>query len=181
MADKETPYGKPTTTSIVGAYDWGVLGHVVDVGGGDGTLLIALLREYPALRGTVVDMPTTAELARKRLGAAGLAGRGKAVAGDLFGTLPSGAEGYLLCSVLHQWTDDQARTILRNCATAVAEDGAVFVIETDRFVDGLTDGLADGGRTRDVAELTALAESVDLVVAAVHTAGEIAILELALP
>lgn len=129
MAGKETPSGKPTTSSIVAAYDWGVLGHVVDVGGGDGTLLIALLNEYPTLRGTVVDLPDVAENARKRLDAAGLADRGDVVAGDFFGALPAGAEGYLLCSVLHQWSDDEARAILRGCASAATEDGAVFVIE----------------------------------------------------
>jgi hypothetical protein len=165
MADKEMP----ATSSVVAAYDWGVLGHVVDVGGGDGTLVIALLNEYPALRGTVVDLPEVAENARKMLDAAGLAGRGNAVAGDFFGTLPAGAEGYLLCSVLHQWSDEEARTILRNCASAAADDGAVFVIETV------------GVRERGVGELTVLAESADLTVAAVHTAGPVAILELAAP
>lgn len=139
MADKEMSEIEPTTSSrtaagidasqIVSAYDWGALGDVIDVGGGDGTLLIALLIEYPALRGTVVDLPGTAETARKLFAAAGLADRGNAVAGDFFGTLPAGAEGYLLCSVLHRWDDEQARAILRNCATAAGEDGAVFVIE----------------------------------------------------
>src|SRR5439155_21260948 len=46
--------------AIVAAYDWGSLGHVVDVGGGNGSLLIALLAAHPALRGTVVDLPGAA-------------------------------------------------------------------------------------------------------------------------
>lgn len=175
MADEETPYGKPTTSSIVAAYDWGALGHVVDVGGGDGTLLIALLNEYPALRGTVVDLPDVAENARKLLDAAGLADRGDVVAGDFFGALPAGAEGYLLCSVLHQWSDEDARTILRNCASAAAEDGAVFVIEV---VPAPVAGERPGGG-RGVDELTVLAESAGLTVAAVHTADAVAIIELA--
>jgi hypothetical protein len=171
---------------IVSAYDWGALGHVVDVGGGNGTLLIALLNEYPVLRGTVVDLPGTAESARKMLAAAGLTDRGNAVAGDFFGELPTGAEGYLLCSVLHHWSDEEARAILRNCAAAAGEDGAVFVIEkiadpvdTERDLRGLV--LFGGGRERDVGELTALAESADLTVVAVHTAGAVEIVELAVP
>jgi hypothetical protein len=152
--------------SIVSAYDWGALGHVVDVGGGDGTLMIALLNEYPTLNGTVVDLPATAEVARKMIDAAGLSDRANAVAGDLLGELPDG-EGYLLSSVLHEWSDDDACAILRNCARAAGEDGAVFVIEPD------------GAGGRGVPELTTCAENAGLVVAAVHTAGTGAIVELA--
>jgi hypothetical protein len=195
MADKEMPQVEPTTSSsaamtvvtcqvtdvplIVSAYDWGVLGHVVDVGGGDGTLMIALLNEYATLRGTVVELPEPAEAARKLLAAAGLADRGQVVAGDFFGTLPTGAEGYLLCSVLHQWSDEEARTILRNCATAAGEDGAVFVIE--KLADAQELVSSDRVRTRDVGQLTMLAENAGLVVAAVHTTDAIAILELSAP
>ncbi|MGB3437833.1 MAG: methyltransferase [Actinophytocola sp.] len=212
MADKEMHTHDPATSlpvkadrtvdapSVVSAYDWGALGHVVDVGGGDGTLLIALLNEYPALSGTVVDLPPTADAARKRLDAAGLAERAGAVAGDFLGELPEGAEGYLLSSVLHEWGDDDARAILRNCASAAGEDGAVFVIEPvpdgavpsgvasvsgAAVVDGAVGaGAWDGASPpsssdRGVAELSALAESAGLVVAAVHTAGTVAIVELA--
>jgi hypothetical protein len=171
---------------IVSAYDWGALGHVVDVGGGNGTLLIALLNEYPTLRGTVVELPGAAETARKMFDAAGLDHRADAVAGDFFAELPTDAEGYLLSAVLHNWGDDDARTILRNCAAAAGADGAVFVIEkiaetvrTEMDLRGLA--LFGGGRERDVAELTALAESAGLAVAAVHTAGAIAIVELSGP
>jgi O-methyltransferase len=200
MADKEMPQIEPTTSPsaamtvvtcevtdvplIVSAYDWGTLGHVVDVGGGDGTLVIALLNEYATLRGTVVELPEPAEVARKLLAAAGLADRGQAVAGDFFGTLPTGAEGYLLCSVLQQWSDEEARAILRNCATAAGEDGAVFVIEKLAEARALASAelaSADRLRTRDVGQLTVLAENAGLAVSAVHTAEEIAILELSTP
>lgn len=184
MADKEMTCQVTDVPVIVSAYDWGTLGHVVDVGGGDGTLVIALLNEYATLRGTVVELPEPAEAARKLLAAAGVADRGQAVAGDFFGTLPSGAEGYLLCSVLHQWSDEEARTILRNCATAAGEDGAVFVIEKLADARALASAelaSADRLRTRDVGQLTVLAENAGLAVSAVHTADEIAILELSTP
>ncbi|OLF19565.1 methyltransferase [Actinophytocola xanthii] len=153
---------------IVSAYDWGALGDVIDVGGGDGTLLIALLNEYPALRGQVLDLPDVAEWARKRIDAAGLADRGGAIAGDFFDELPAGAEGYLLAYVLRNRDDEDARRILRRCAEAAGEDGAVFVIET----------VAERGAHRDLPALTALVESAGLVVADVHDAGEVAVLEL---
>lgn len=64
---------------VVASYDWGSLEDVVDVGGGNATLLMAMLRAYPALRGTVFDQPDTAEAARQALAAAGLANRGDVV------------------------------------------------------------------------------------------------------
>lgn len=170
---------------IVAAYDWGSLGDVVDVGGGNGALLIALLNEFPALQGMVLDLPGPAETARKHVDAAGLSDRAGAVSGDFFEPLPAGAEGYLLSAVIHNWGDADARRILRRCADAAGADGAVFVIE--RVASGASTN-ADlrnlawlGGRVRDVTELTALAESAGLVVAAVHTSGEIAVLELTSP
>jgi hypothetical protein len=156
---------------VVTAYDWGALGDVVDVGGGDGTLLIALLNEYPSLRGTVLDLPDAADSARKRIDAAGLADRADVIAGDFFAELPAGAEGYLLASVVRDWNDDDARRILHRCAEAAGEDGAVFVIET----------VAEAGSSRDLAGLTALAESAGLTVADVHETDDVAVLELSTP
>lgn len=156
--------------AIVSAYDWGVLGHVVDVGGGDGALLAALLAEYPTLSGTVVDLPETAETARRNLAAAGLGDRARVVAADFFSALPVEAEGYLLSSVLSCWGDDEACALLHNCASAAGEDGAVFVIEKHPVGEAAV---------RDVPELTALAERAGLTVSAVHTADDVTILELA--
>ena len=114
---------------IVAAYDWGSLGQVVDVGGGNATLLIALLREHPGLRGTVLELPGAAEAAQQAVTAAGFAGRGDAVAGSFFDPLPAGAGGYLLCAVLHNWDDQAAGAILRRCAQAAGRNGRVFVVE----------------------------------------------------
>ena len=169
---------------IVAAYDWGSLGHLVDVGGGNGALLAVLLREHPDLRGTVLDLPGAVEAARKALTAAGLADRGDAKAGSFFDPLPPGAGGYLLCAVLHDWDDAAARAILRRCAEAAGADGRVLVVEkfaTD--ADGRTEMdlrvLAYfAGRERDIAELTALAAAAGLRVAEVHPAGATPVVEL---
>jgi hypothetical protein len=173
--------------AIVSAYDWGSLGHVVDVGGGNGALLRAILGRYPTLRGTVVDLPDTAEAARKALAAAGLADRSEVVAGSFFEPLPPGAGGYLLSAILHDWDDDAARAILRRCAQAAGTGGAVFVIEKIG-ADGQTlhTGMDlrmlayFGGRERGVAELTELAADCGLAVVAVHPADPLAIVELAI-
>jgi hypothetical protein len=171
--------------SIVPAYDWGSLGHVVDVGGGNGTLLVALLRAHPSLRGTVFDRPETIEAAEVVVTNAGLADRCDLVAGNFFDPLPTGAGGYLLCAILHDWPDDEAVEILRRCADASASDGTVLVIEkTDRprarprTEMDLRLLAYFGGREREVDELSSLAPRADLAVAAVHAAGELSILEL---
>lgn len=171
--------------AIVSAYDWGSLGHVVDVGGGNGALLTAMLRAHPALRGTVLDLPDTAEAARTALTAAGVADRSDVVPGSFFDPLPPGAGGYLLSAILHDWDDDAARAILRRCAEAAGTDGAVFIVEKiGADGESLRTGMDlrmlayFGGRERGVAELTALAADSGLSVAAVHPAGGLAIVEL---
>jgi len=171
--------------AIVPAYDWGSLGHVIDVGGGNGTLLIALLAEYPTLRGTVLDLPDTAATARKALTAAGLADRSDVVPGSFFDPLPPGAGGYLLSAILHDWGDDAARAILRRCAEAAGSDGAVFVVETigadgESVRTGMDLRMLAylGGRERGVAELASLAADSGLRVAAVLPADSLTIVEL---
>ena len=171
--------------AIISAYDWGSLGHVVDVGGGNGSLLIALLAAHPTLRGTVVDLPNTAEGARKAFAAAGLADRTDAVAGSFFDSLPAGFGGYLLTAIVHDWGDEPARTILRRCAEATGTGGSVFVIEKIG-IDGVAPNTEMdlrllaymGGRERDLGELTALIESSGCRVVAVHPAGAIQIVEV---
>ena len=171
--------------NIVPAYDWGSLGHVVDVGGGNGSLLVALLSAYPALRGTVVDLPVPAHEAGEMFARAGLAGRTAVVAGSFFDPLPAGAGGYLLSAILHNWDDERAREILRRCAQAAGADGSVFVIEKIG-ADGRSwstsmdlRGLAYfGGRERGLTELTVLAADAGLRVAAVHAASDTPVVQL---
>ncbi len=170
---------------IVSGFDWGSLGHVVDVGGGNGALMIALLTAYPALRGTVFDLPATAEAARRALTAAGLAGRADVVPGSFFDPLPPGAGGYLLSAILHDWNDDAACAILRRCAEAAGTEAPVFVVEKiGADGESLRTGMDlmmlvyFGGKERGVAELTVLAPRAGFRVARVHPAGKLAIVEL---
>jgi hypothetical protein len=170
---------------IVPAYDWESLGWVVDVGGGNGTLLIALLNAWPLLRGTVVELAGPAAGARRRLAATGLNARADVMPGSFFDPLPPGGGGYVLSAVLHNWNDEPARRILQRCAEAAGTHGAIFVIERIR-PDGSTwsstrdlQGLAYfGGRERSLTELTALAAACGLRVDSVHAAGVNSIVKL---
>lgn len=174
--------------AVVSGYAWGTLGHVVDVGGGNGSLLAELLTAHPGLRGTLVERPGPAEAAARTLNAAGLAGRAEVVHGSFFDPLPRGAGGYLLCDILHDWNDDDARAILRQCAQAAGTAGSVFVVERtgSSGLDPST-GLdllmlaVFGGRERDATALAGLAAPAGLAVTAVHAAGPLSIAELTPP
>jgi hypothetical protein len=171
--------------AIVAAHDWGSIGNVVDVGGGNGTLLAALLRAHPTLRGTVFDQPAAADAARETLAAGGLTDRSDVVSGSFFDPLPQGAGGYLLSAILHNWNDESAGAILRRCADAAGTTGRIFVVEktgpdgesprTDMELRVLA---YLGGRERGVTELNALAREAGLQVAAVRQADDLSIIEL---
>ncbi len=172
--------------AIVPAYDWGSLGDVVDVGGGNGTLLVALLHAYPQLCGRVFDQPHTATATRATFASVGLDERAGAVGGDFFEQLPPGAGGYMLTAVIHDWDEGNARAILRRCADAAGATGRVFVIEKIG-VDGVTPNTSMDlrllvymrGRERTREELTTLAARAGLGVIALHDAGALVIVELA--
>jgi len=115
--------------AIVAGYDWSAVRHVADLGGGTGTLLVELLRAHPDVRGTLVELPRTAERARPLIANAGLAQRCRIVAGDLFEVALSGADVYVLKFVLHGLDDDAAVTALRRCRDAGGAGARVLVIE----------------------------------------------------
>jgi hypothetical protein len=114
---------------VVAAYDFGGLGRLVDVGGGYGILLGAVLRAAPELQAVLVDQPGVVEQARRRLEAEGVAGRCELVAGDFFGSVPDGADAYLLSRVLHDWVDDDARRLLATCRSAMGQGSRLLIVE----------------------------------------------------
>ena len=115
--------------AIAAAYDFSGLGTLIDVGGGHGSLLAAILGATPGLRGVLFDRPQVVAEARHHLEAAGLGGRCEVVAGDFFVSLPAGGDAYMLKRVLHDWDDERAGAILRNCHRAMPAHGRLLVIE----------------------------------------------------
>ncbi len=105
------------------------IGTVVDVGGGTGRLLAAVLAAHPHLRGILADRPGVVAGANAVLTEAGVADRCEVVSGDFFETVPGGGDAYVLAQILHDWPDEQALTILRNCASAMRPGARVWVIE----------------------------------------------------
>jgi orsellinic acid C2-O-methyltransferase len=98
------------------------------VGGGNGALLVGILRAHPSLKGTLFDLPQVVERARPRLREIGLAIRCEAVGGDCFVEVPGGANAYLLKHV-HDWDDDRAVAILQNCRKAMSPAAKLLIIE----------------------------------------------------
>ncbi|WP_248782524.1 methyltransferase [Lentzea albidocapillata] len=114
---------------VVANYDWPRFGTLVDVGGGHGTLLAAILAAHPAMRGHLVDLEETAAGARELFREHGLGERAEVTGGSFFDPLPAGADAYLLFDILHDWDDEQAHRILARCAEA-APDGRILVVES---------------------------------------------------
>jgi hypothetical protein len=110
-------------------YPFGNFGWIVDVGGGNGALLLPILERHPKMRGTIFELPHVAAQARERIAAAGLAVRCDAVDGNAFDTIPAGADAYVMKSVLHGKTDDEAEAILRNCRHAMPAHAKLLIIE----------------------------------------------------
>jgi SAM-dependent methyltransferase len=101
----------------------------VDVGGGRGELLAILLRNRPDLRGVLYDLPQGVAEARPFLESQGVADRVRIEPGSMFDSVPPGGDVYLLSRVLHDWPDDRAALVLRNCRAAIADDGVLLIRE----------------------------------------------------
>jgi hypothetical protein len=101
----------------------------VDVGGGNGALLLGILRAHPTLTGTLFDLPQVAERALTQAGEPGLADRLEVVGGDFFVAVPGGADAYLLKHVIHDWDDERAVAILKSCRRGMSAGAKLLIVE----------------------------------------------------
>ncbi len=160
----------PETPAIVAAYDFSPFEHVVDIGGGNGSLLSAVLASYPKLRGTLFDMPEAIAAAKR--GEGGPLPGVSFVSGDIFTTpAPEGGGLYLIRHVLHDYEDRDCVRILANVRRAMRPQARVLVLEAPlpsdespgpgRWLD-LQVMLLCGGRERTVEEYAGLFEQAGL-------------------
>lgn len=115
---------------------WSGVSTVVDVGGGNGSLLARLLERHPHLSGTLLDQPHAVDQARGTLARAGVDGRCRLVPGDFFAAVPEGADVYVLAQILHDWDDEQAARILARCRAAMPDHARLLVLEQAIADDG---------------------------------------------
>lgn len=118
-----------TAAAVAAAFDFSRFHTVADIGGGNGGLMINLLKAYPGLSGIVFDQPLAAERAKQRITVAGLTDRCQVFSGSFFDAVPTSADAYLLKDVLVDWNDERATTILKNCHAAMPTHGQVLIIE----------------------------------------------------
>jgi hypothetical protein len=115
--------------ALIASYDFGEVRSVVDVGGGNGGLLAGVLLAHPEMKGVLVDLPQGLVGARERLDAAGLGDRVSIKEGSFFDEVPSGADLYLLKSIVHDWDDERAVEILKTCRTAMHSRARLALVE----------------------------------------------------
>ena len=117
-------------SSVAAAYDFGKWGSLMDVGGGNGMLLAAIMTVYPDLQGVLADQFHVLERARHhKFWQPDLLRRVRFEAMDFFQAIPTGCQAYLMKNIIHDWDDERARQILFNCRRAVPEDGVLLMIE----------------------------------------------------
>jgi hypothetical protein len=115
--------------AVASAYDFSGFSTVVDVGGGTGNLLTTILAKYSQPRGVLFDLPHVTAEATALIKTRGLADRVTVEVGDFFQTTPKGGDVYLMSHVIHDWNEEQCRTILANCRRAMKAGSRLLLIE----------------------------------------------------
>jgi hypothetical protein len=124
-----TSFNCHETTAMLDAYDFTGINVLADIGGGNGSLLSAVLERYPKMKGILFDLGHVGERAKKNLKAAGLADRCTVVEGSFFETIPAGADAYLFRHIIHDWTDEQCAQILGHCRKVIPANGKLLIVD----------------------------------------------------
>lgn len=169
---------------ILAACDLGTSRLIVDVGGGQGALMQAILQRYPEAQGILFDMPRIEEA--REIAGTPEADRCTFTSGDMFASIPAGGDTYLFRRILHDWNDDACLQILRNCRQAIASDGRLLVI--DAIVPDVSGYAPEkwndlhmlmmcGGKERTRQEFDMLFAEAGFALTSVNPAGGISIIE----
>jgi hypothetical protein len=167
----------PFFEDLARTYEFPSGGRVVDVGGGSGAMLAAILTTHADLRGTLVDKPEVVNEAKERMAALGIIDRCEFEPGDFFQLVPKGGDVYLLSRILHDWGDERCEEILRNCRSAMGAESHLLIVE--RLIpvrntrslaceyDVHMMVIAPGGRERDIPAYTRLLGNAGLTLRSV--------------
>jgi hypothetical protein len=169
-------FGNVVNQTVVESYDFSQFSNVVDVGGGDGSLLTGLLKAHPGMKGLLLDLPQVIPGAERYLETQGLTDRCEVVAQDFLHSVRAGADAYVLKWIVHDWNDDDSTTILKNCHRAMRKDSKLLVVEAiippgnqpsfHKFMD-LNMMVMLGGRERTEPEYRSLLEAAGFELTAV--------------
>jgi len=163
-----TTFSKMLTPAVLDGYDFSWMNGktLVDIGGGHGHLLTAILEKYPKIQGVIFDLEHVHVGAKSRISDVGLTGRCETAGGDFFAAVPA-ADAYIMKHIIHDWSDEKALTILKNCHQAGRGHTKVILVEAvltpgnepsfAKWLD-LEMLLLPGGRERTEAEFARLLE-----------------------
>lgn len=167
-------------------YDFSRTGTVVDLGGGLGDCLADILNAYPHLSGVLLEQAEVLQAARENLRGQRLESRCRCLAGDFLEQVPPEGDVYILKSVLHNWNDEQALRILRNCRAAMSGSSRLLIVEP-LIRDGDNRGMRafmdlhmlvmHGGRERTEADMAALLSCAKLEVCSVTSDSHVIVME----
>jgi hypothetical protein len=159
------------TYAILQAYDFSAFQTIVDVAGGQGTLLAAILNAYPNIRGTLLELPRVAKQAEAFFKSAGVAARCEVISGDMFVSIPEDRDAYIMKTVIHDWQDEQAQALLKKCEAAMPAHAKLLLIteviapanvpDSSKFMD-LNMLVSFGGCERTAAEFETLLDASGL-------------------
>jgi len=131
FGDAMTSVSSVENPAIAAAYKFSGIRTLVDVGGGNGSLLATILKANPKVKGVLFDQPSVTARAMKEpyLAAAGIAERCTFASGNFFEALPKGGDAYMMKRTLHDWDDEQCAKILANCCSAMNKNGRVLAVD----------------------------------------------------
>jgi SAM-dependent methyltransferase len=181
-------FASQEVAAIASAYSLSDVNRILDVGGGSGNLIAALLQANPSLHGTVYERPPVAETAVQWLHAAGLSNRSDVLDGDFFESVPTGADVYVLSHVIHDWDEVHCLTLLANCRRAIPPHGRLLIVEMilpepnkpspGRLLDLIMLANSPSGRERTLEEYRDLLERADFQLErVVATASPVSVIE----
>jgi ubiquinone/menaquinone biosynthesis C-methylase UbiE len=170
---------------IAAAWDFSLASVVADLGGGRGSLILAILALYPHLRGMLVDLDPSIDEARPRFAAEDPSARSDLIVADLMQSVPAGADVYILKHVLHGRRDPDAITILKNCRAVIPRDGTLLIVEfvlpelvsqadpqlAGHLMSDLNMLAVTGGRERSQREWKKLLDASGFTLFSVHPVG----------
>jgi hypothetical protein len=175
------------TSAMIDAYDFSTIKTLADVGGGNGSVLRATLQRNPHLSGMLYDLPGPIERATPLFAEDGLTSQCRLISGSFFESIPAGADAYMMRHIIHDWTDEQCLTILKNIHAVIPADGRLLVVESvipagnDPFFGKQLDLnmlVVPGGQERTAAEYeTLFAKAGFRLTRIVPTSTEISIVE----
>lgn len=155
------------TNALLEAYDFSEIDVLADIGGGNGSQLIAILKKYPGMRGILFDLPHVVERARPEIEKAGLSERCQLASGDFFRSVPGGADAFIMRHIIHDWDDGKSLSILKNCQAVMSQGDKLLLVESvippgnepfmGKFLD-LAMMLIPGGKERTEDEYRELYE-----------------------